>query len=232
MRERLLDEMAAAVDPEIKPLVQNARHAAQVVRAERNECFYLQGAAADGLYVVCHGAVLLEWDRTNGSVVGFRLALAGDNFGARSYCASEPHAANARALRETLVVHLASATLDTMLTAQPILWRALACTVARDSGPRLAKIIRNARIPVTARLAYLLYYLDDLLLRRSVTPLGHPDSPLRQRHMAHLLDVNEETISRSLNTLKKQKLIAVDPDSEAITIPDHDALAALFGSYI
>lgn len=232
MKTRFLDELLADVGEDAAPVLDRLAPQASMVRAQRNEVLYSQGDPPEGIFVVAHGAALLEWSRLNGIVVGFRLAVAGDNFGARSFCANEPRSASARAVRDTLAVILPRPGLEEALAAEPLLWRPLARIVARDAGPHLSKIVRNARIPVRARLAYLLDYLDDRLADQVVAPVGHPDSPLKQRDLAHLLDVTDETVSRGLHSLERNGLITTEDATGAITIPDRNRMATLFEHYL
>lgn len=227
----LLKQLLDMVADETAPIIDAVAERAEVIRSARNRLIYTQGSPADGIYLIAHGAALLEWNRSNGSVVGFRVAVAGDNFGARSFCAAEAHSASARAVRETLALRLPASALSEVLTREPRFWRSLARVVARDAGPWLAKVIRNFRIPVRARLAYLLAYLDHRLDRSVVSPVGHPDSPLRQRDLAHLLDVTDETVSRTIHALRDEDLIRTDPATEAVIIPDHETLRLEYEAY-
>jgi CRP-like cAMP-binding protein len=202
------------------------------VRAQRNDVLYEQGDPPESVLVIAHGAVLLEWARLTGTVVGFRLAVAGDNFGVRSFCADQPRAASARAVRETLAVVVPADALHYALASEPRLWRSLARVVARDAGPQLSKIVRNGRIPVRARLAYLLDHLDERLGEQVASPIGHPDSPLKQRDLAHLLDVTDETVSRARHTLDDEGLIMTDPATGAIEVPDRERLMGAFRVYL
>ncbi len=232
MQSRFLDDLLADVGEDAAPVLDRLAPRASMIRAQRNDVLYSQGDPPEGILVIAHGAALLEWSRLSGIVVGFRLAVAGDNFGARSFCANEPRSASARAVRDTLAVILPRSALEEALNTEPRLWRPLARIVARDAGPHLSKIVRNARIPMRARLSYLLYYLEERLADQVVTPVGHPDSPLKQRDLAHLLDIADETVSRGLHALEHEGLITTDPDTHAITIADRERLATLFKPYL
>ncbi len=232
MQRRLLDELLAEAGEEAAGVVDEVATRARLVRAQRNDVLYEQGDPPQSVFVVAHGAVLLEWARRTGTVVGFRLAVAGDNFGVRSFCADEPRAASARAVRETLAVVVPTEALQRALGREPRFWRSLARIVARDAGPQLSKIVRNGRIPVRARLAYLLDHLDDRLAEQVASPIGHPDSPLKQRDLAHLLDITDETVSRALHALDEEGLVATDPSTGAIRVPDRELLMAEFTAYL
>lgn len=232
MQTRFLDDLLADVGEDAAPVIDRLAPRASMVRAQRNDVLYSQGDPPDGIFVIAHGAALLEWSRLSGIVVGFRLAVAGDNFGARSFCADEARSANARAVRDTLAVILPRSALEEALNSEPRLWRPLARIVARDAGPRLSKIVRNARIPMRARLAYLLDYLEERLAGQIATPVGHHDSPLKQRDLAHLLDVADETVSRGLHSLEGEGLITTDSDTGGITIADRERLVTLFDRYL
>lgn len=226
MSHPLFDQFLADADEAARAVVDRLADRAVTVHASRNGLLYEQGDANDGIHLVAHGAVVLEWQRPNGSPLGFRLALAGDNFGARSFCAGQPHAATARAVRETMVLRIPATVLTSVLRELPALWRTLARVVARDAGPQLAKVLRDPRTPARLRLAYLLAYLDERLAGWVTPVVGHPDSPLRQRDVAHLLDVTDETVSRSVTALARDGLVRAGADG--LRVPDAAALRAAF----
>jgi CRP-like cAMP-binding protein len=232
MRQRFFDELAADVGADAEPLIQGLAERTVTVRRKRQQTFHLQNGDSDGIRIVGHGAVMLEWRRRNGFPMAFRLALAGDHFGARSFCADEPHSTTARALRDTLVLHIGAADLKDALRQAPRLWAGLARMVARDAGPELAKILRSARIPVRARLAWLLSYLDDRLDRRLSNPGSGSGSPLKQRDLAYLLDVTDETISRSLHALENDELLCIHNGNGGLRITDRAALEREFSEYL
>ena len=226
MSHPLIDQLLTDAEGAARTAVDRLTEYAVPVHANRNDLLYEQGTMNNGLFLVAHGAVVLEWKRPSGTVLGFRLALAGDNFGARSFCADQPHAASARAVRETMTLRIPAEVLASVLRDVPGLWRTLARVVARDAGPRLAKVLRDPRTPARQRLAYLLAYLQDRLADHVTPVVGHPDSPLRQRDLAHLLDVTDETLSRSVSGLARDGLIR--PAADGIRIPDSAALRTVF----
>lgn len=58
---------------------------------------------------------------------------------------------------------------------------------------------------------------------------GDPDSPLKQRHLAQLLDVAEETLARTINALEEDGLIRADPETGGIiAMTDRHALEQAF----
>lgn len=224
MHPPFLDHLFADGSPAADAAVQRLAESACTVHVNRNDHVYGQGTPNEGIHLVAHGAIVLEWSRPSGSALGFRLALAGDHFGARSFCAGQAHAASARAVREAMVMLLPRDELTRALAEVPGLWRILAREVARDSGPQLVKVMHDPRIAARKRLAHLLAHLDERLADRVTPVVGHPDSPLRQRDLAHLLDVTDETISRSLSALVEAGLL--QPDRDGTRIPDPAALDA------
>ncbi|MDX1610559.1 MAG: Crp/Fnr family transcriptional regulator, partial [Halofilum sp. (in: g-proteobacteria)] len=127
-----------------------------------NEVIYRQGSSPDGIYFIGHGCVLLEWTAPNGFVAAFRLASTGEGFGYRSFCGEEPRSTVARSVTSSLTLHVPARALESAMTEDPGLIRALARLLARDVGPKISKIARNGRTPVRTRLAYV---LTDLVQR-------------------------------------------------------------------
>lgn len=205
-------------------------HGVSTVHHRQNEIIYHQGSVADGIYVVGHGCVLLEWMAPNGFVAAFRLASGGECFGHRSFCGSEPRSTVARSVTPSLTFHVPGRILDAAMADDPGLIRALARLLARDSGPKISKIARNGRMPVRIRLAYVLHELTQRLPGSTDHDGDYFEFPLTQKDLSNLLDVSQETISRTLHELESEGLLSLRHGPRRLLVADRAALVELAGS--
>lgn len=199
-------------------------------RFRQNQIVYHQGADPDGIFVVCHGCILLEWSAPNGFIAAFRLASPGACFGHRSFCADEPRSTVARALSPVLTLHLSRPLLEAVAASNPLIYRALARLNARDAGPRISKVARNGRTPARTRLAYVLSELTEGLQGRSSEDGEVFEFPLTQKDLSNLLDVSHETISRCLHEFQLEGLLMIEHGPRRLLISDRSELARLAGS--
>lgn len=195
-----------------------------------NEVVYRQGNKADGIYFMGHGCVLLEWTAPNGFVAAFRLASSGECFGHRSFCGYEPRSTMARSIADSLTLHVPGAVLEEAMKHDPELMRALARLLARDTGPKISKIARNGRTPVRTRLAYLLI---ELTQRLQVNETGKGkcfEFPLTQKDLSNMLNVSQETVSRTIHEFERAGLVAIERAPRRLVVSDRTALADIAGT--
>ena len=196
----------------------------------QNAVIYRQGSKPDGIYIVGHGCVLLEWTAPNGYVAAFRLASNGDCFGHRSFCGDEPRSTVARSVTPSMTLHVPAAILDEAMAEDPGLIRALARLLAQDAGPKISKVARNGRTPVRTRLAYVLTELAQRLQTSENDEGEYFEFPLTQKDLSNLLDVSQETISRSLHEFEEQNLLTIKHGPRRLLVLDRVALAEIAGS--
>jgi len=216
MLDMLFRELGTDIAPQA---VETIEAGARPRRFSHKETIYLQGEQPDGVYVVAHGCVMLEWEAPNGFLVGFRVAGSGESFGLRSYCGDEPRSTIARTVTDTLTYFLPDAVLTRAGTLDPRLYRGFARILARDIGPQTSKIARNGRMPVSVRLAYVLLNLRQRLQGRTVDGGEHVYFPLTQKDLANLLDVSQETISRTMRDFENDGIISIEHGPRRLVIP-------------
>lgn len=220
----LLRELAIEADPRAVDVV-----ASRAVRERyrRNDRIYSQGDPADGMHVVGHGCVLLEWYSAHDVLTAFRLAGSGESFGLRSFCANEPRSTTARALTATLTLHVRTPILQEAAAIDPRVYRCFARAVARDRGPEISKVARNGRIPVTVRFASLLVELARHLPRGSGDGTERIDFPVMQKDLAKMLNVKQETVSRALQQFRQAGLVDLGHGPRQLMITDPSRLMEL-----
>jgi|GEM_PF-4714381 len=196
------------------------------------EMVYFQGDPPDGVHVVAHGCAILEWRAPNDYLVGFRVASSGDSFGLRSYCAQEPRSTTARAITETLTIYLPRTVLERAAVLDARIYRGFAWMVARDTGPKLSKVSRNGRVSVAVRLAFVLLQLAHRLPVSTANGSERVEFPLQQKDLANLLDVSQETVSRTLRDFESRKLACIERRPRQLVIQDRAGLVAVAEDYL
>lgn len=195
-----------------------------------NEIIYHQGSKANGIYFVGHGCVLLEWAAPNGFVAAFRLASGGECFGHRSFFGGEPRSTMARSITDSLSLHVPGAVLERAMEDDPELIRALARLLACDAGPKISKIARNGRTPVRTRLAYLLIELTQRLQRSDTDDGSCFEFPLTQKDLSNMLDVSQETVSRTIHEFERAGLVSIERTPRRLLVSDRTSLAEIAGT--
>lgn len=224
LRPVLIGALGGELAPETMEILESG---ARQVRQRANGIVYDQGSAADGLYLVCHGCVLLEWRAPRDFIAAFRLATAHECFGHRSFCAGEPRSTVARSVTSSLLLHLPAHVLEQAAEVNPGLYRRLARILARDSGPKLSKITRNGHTPVRARLAYVLIHLTERLERSEDADGLRFGFPLRQKDLSNMLDVSQETVSRILHDFQQEGLLAIEHNPRRLLLIDRKRVEAI-----
>jgi len=201
-------------------------------RYASGQTVYFQDDPAHGVHVVAYGCVLLEWRAPDDYLMGFRVASSGDSFGLRSYCAGEPRSTIARAVADTLTVFLRGPVLEQAAALDGRIYRGFARIVASDAGPKISRVTRNGRVPVVVRLAFVVLQLAERLPVSRLGQREHVDFPLQQKDLANLLDVSQETVSRTMRDLEARNLLRIEHGPRELVILDRAGLAAIAGDYL
>lgn len=227
MRPILIRALGESIGDATLDRLERSAHAAH---HRQNEIIYHQGSGADGVHFVCHGCVLLEWTAPNGYVAAFRLASAGECFGHRSFCGDEPRSTVARSVTPSLTLHVPGGKLNEIMREDPELLRSFLRMLARDAGPKISKIARNGRTPLRTRLAYVLTELTERLQTSTNDEGDYFEFPLTQKDLSNLLDVSQETISRTLHEFESENLLAIRHGPRRLLVSDQARLAEIGGS--
>jgi len=181
--------------------------AAYAARASWPEGFqiYERGAAADGVFVVLHGCVVLRSRVRAGRGFVPWVATTGETFGAEGLAVNALYATDARADDETETLYLSSARLRAFVREQPTQALTLISQVMGERVSLLEKLRELTTLSVEQRLL--------ASLRRMATHHGFLDhagrielSTSRYRLLCELVGATRESVSLVLGRIAGEGL--------------------------
>jgi CRP-like cAMP-binding protein len=192
------------------PLLGGFRACTSTAIYKPRQVLFHEGAAAAGLYILCHGAVkIYQTDRFGRDYI-LAIARPGDVLGEVGMDASERYSASAEAMVECQASFLGREHIARFLELHPSAGLRLVATL----GAALARARRKARDlafkSAEGRLAELLLQLAD----GAATP--SPPGGLRlslaysRREIADMIGVSPETAIRLLGRLRARRVLSLE----------------------
>lgn len=186
---------------------------------------YQRGAAADGLFVVLRGRIVLRSRVKAGRGFVPAIATAGETFGAEGLSPGGHYATDARADDESETYHLSGARYRAFVREQPQHAIALVGQVMAEHASLLDKLRELATLSVEQRLVAAV----ARLARHAsfVAPDGRVVlSPAQYRLLCELVGATRESVTLVVNRLVGQGL-AERKGSDFILAPAHELLQRL-----
>ncbi|MGE5477799.1 MAG: Crp/Fnr family transcriptional regulator [Bacteroidales bacterium] len=199
--------------------------AARVVEHRpRGAWLYRQGEAADRLFALIEGAVVISRDDGRGEAVAVHLATPGTTLGFRGVLEGGRHTVSAQCASRSLVcsfpVDMAEEAMAAIRPLEGVFFHHLAdeLSIIQD------RMLRMATLGVRDRLV--------LLLGQMAGPFGRPvtdgalliATPVSRMDMGALAGMTPETVSRCIRTLEAENLAHFT--RRHILIPDHGRFRA------
>jgi CRP/FNR family transcriptional regulator, cyclic AMP receptor protein len=181
---------------------------------------YEQGAAADGIFLVLRGQVVLR--NQVGAARSFVpwVATAGETFGGEGLEGSSVYASQARAEEESETLHLSSARFSAMLREQPATALILLRQIMAERTALLVKFGQHAMLTVEQRLIASLVRLAQSHDVRA----GSSAPAVPRRLLGELVGATRESISLVLGRLCAEGLVR--REGGGLYISDLDRLIA------
>ena len=206
------------------PLIERQALASYAARASWPAGFmiYQRGAAADGVFFVVRGRVVLRSRVRAGRGYVPWIATAGESFGAEGLAPRSTYATDARADEETETLHLSGARFRSFLREQPHHALAIVGQVMAERSVLLEKLRELTTLSVEQRLI-------STVLRMAKDPTFTTESgqivlcAARYRLLCELVGATRESVSLVLGRLVGEGLVRRD-GSNFIVNPS-DALA-------
>lgn len=170
---------------------------------KRGEAIFHEGATAQGVYIVCTGAVkIYKSSGRTGQQLTTRVESPGDLLGHVAWLADEgPYTGTGEALKPSMVSLIDAATFRDFLTRYPAGAAALMKELSRDVRRGENKARDIAFKPAHGRLA-------DTLLRMMVPRKPHPVvSGIKRQDLAELAGLTIETTVRLLKAFETRALL-------------------------
>jgi CRP/FNR family cyclic AMP-dependent transcriptional regulator len=194
----------------------------------RGAALFVEGQAASGVYVLCAGRVKLWITSAGGKKLIVRIARPGDLLGIHAALTGHSYEATAETLAPCRIDFISRTDLLGFLDRQKSFGLGLAMAVSKD----FTEFVAHARtlllsISAAEKLARLLMAWSDAFGQH--TPVGiHLQTLLTHEELGQMIGVSRETVTRTLNALKREQVIRTKNGD--LWIRDRVALAALANS--
>jgi CRP-like cAMP-binding protein len=183
---------------------------------------YEQGAAADGIFVVLRGQIVLRNQVSAGRSFVPWVATVGETFGGEGLERDARYATHARAEEESETLHLSTTRFSALLREQPALALALIRQVMTERTLLLQKFGQYATLTVEQRLIAALIRMAQS--REPAAVHVGASAVVPRRLLGELVGATRESISLVLGRLTAEGL--VQRDGNGLMITDLPRLAA------
>jgi CRP/FNR family transcriptional regulator len=180
---------------------------------------YEQGTAADGIFMVLRGQVVLRNQMGSGRSFVPWVATPGETFGGEGLEGSSVYASQARAEEESETLHLSAARFSAMLREQPATALILLRQMMAERTALLVKFGQHAMLTVEQRLIASL-----IRLAQSHDTGTGTVPPVPRRLLGELVGATRESISLVLGRLCAEGLVR--REGGGLFISDLNGLAA------
>ena len=191
----------------------------------KGSVLFAEGHAARGVHVLCSGRAKLSLISAEGRALIVRIARPGDLLGFHATLAEHSYEATAETLAPCSVDFISRKDLLALLDRQKSFGLALAIAISKE----FAEFVEHARVlllsvSASEKLARLLLRLGDEFGESTTTGI-RMQTLLTHEEIAQLIGASRETVTRSLNVLKRRRVIRAKNGD--LLIRDRAALAAI-----
>jgi CRP/FNR family transcriptional regulator len=191
------------------------------VEYEKGELLFSQGDTGTNLYIVRNGRIKLYTVSADGRQQILRILEPGDFFGELALFQDAPQNCFAEAMEFSQVCLLSRSDMNALLTKKPSVAAALLAAVSARLAQAERFIGDLALKSVEERLvSWLMMEAETGIHRDGEIEIS---SPLSREELAHLLGTTIETVSRRLNALQAEGLLALQ-GHRSIIIRDLESL--------
>jgi len=191
---------------------------------DKGAVLFAEGQAARDVYVVCSGRLKLSMTSAEGRKLIVRIARPGSLLGIHAALTGQSYEATAEALSPCRIDIISRKDLLGLLERQKSFGLHLAVAISKD----FTDFLEHARglltsISAAEKLARLLLSLADQFGRRTSNGIIL-QTLLTHEEIAQVIGASRETVTRSLNMLKRQRVIRAEEGE--VLILNRVALAA------
>lgn len=191
----------------------------------KGSLLFAEGYAPRGVYILCSGRVKLSLISAQGKTLIVRIARPGDMLGIHATLSGHAYEARAETLELSRVDFISRKDLRALLERQKSFGLALAIAISKE----LMEFVEHARVLLLAesaseKVARLLLRLGDEFGEQTTTGI-RLQTLLTHEEIAQMIGTSRETVTRSLNVLKRRRVIW--SRNGVLLIRNRDALAAV-----
>ena len=212
-----------SLSPTLQDLLLSHLHVRQLSHGQR---LLARGDLADGLYCVVEGAIKLTGSTRDGKEAILAIIEPPSWFGEIAVFDELPRTHDAWADEATTLLHLPAATLNSLLTQQPMLWHALGVLLSHKIRLAFMALEELSLQPPASRLARRL-----LIMARGYGELeGSSKREIRvpQEQLGQMLSLSRQTVNQLLRQLEDSGVVSlVRGGIEIIDLPQLEKFADL-----
>lgn len=191
------------------------------VDVERGDMLFRRGDPCDGFHTVVYGQVKLSMVGASGTEKVLDVVRAGQSFGRASMFAGLPYPTDAQALADTMLLHVSAQAIEEEIARTPTLAQRLLSGLGGQVLGLLSSVESiSLRSGVQRLVGYLLRNMSAVDGRA-----GRVQLDIRKCHLASLLNLTPEHLSRMLGELARDAILRVD--GARIDILDRERLARI-----
>jgi CRP/FNR family transcriptional regulator, dissimilatory nitrate respiration regulator len=191
-------------------------------RLAKGEMLFQKGDLANGFFVVAFGQIKLVFPSSQGNEKVVEIIGARQSFGEAVMFMNRPYPVLAEALIDSLVLHIASASVFELLERDPLFARRLLAGLSMRLHALVQDVESYSQRSSTQRvIGYLLQHCPQGETCEGALEISLPTTKVV---IASRLNLTPETLSRIFHDLSEHKLISVQ--GKQITIHDMGRLRA------
>lgn len=198
---------------------EHSRPMVTAVEHPRGDVLFLEGQAARGAYILCHGRVKLSSCSGEPRALITDIGAPGDVLGLSAVISGNPYEATAETLEKCRLIFIRREDFLRRLDEQAGAWMHVSRQLSRSYRAAHRQAVMLGLSPsAAAKLASVLLEHHALYDRRPGVPLTHEE-------LGHIIGSSRETVTRLLSDFKRRRIVEVT--GATILIRDRQALEAL-----
>ncbi|WP_166170275.1 Crp/Fnr family transcriptional regulator [Acinetobacter sp. SA01] len=176
-------------------------------RFDKEQSIFRSGDIFNGIYAVLEGAVRLGYIDIHGKAAVAAIVEPVMWFGEISLVDAQPRSHDAIATQKSLILHIPSTALQSLLQQHPVFWYHIAQLTSQKLRFAFLELISIQTQSISQRLAQRLMsilngYGNHLSIEKNVIHLS-------QEQLAQMLTCSRQTINQELQALEQQNILCV-----------------------
>lgn len=174
---------------------------------DKDQAIFHAGDSFNGIYAVLEGAVRLGYIDIHGKAAVAAIVEPVMWFGEISLVDAQPRSHDAIATQKSLILHIPSTALQSLLQQHPVFWYHIAQLTSQKLRFAFLELISIQTQSISQRLAQRLMFIlngygNHLSIEKNVIHLS-------QEQLAQMLTCSRQTINQELQALEQQNILCV-----------------------